>query len=924
MPAIIPKISYPIPSNEQGQAFADTDALLAVLTGESSGQYLVGSQGMWHGGIHITDAKAPWCALSAQTEAEQQYRSEPYKGAQFIRCMADGEIVAYRVDKDYPSIPWRDEKLYFSTSFALVKHYIQPGENATSGLTFYTLYMNLAPLAAYAPQGVRDRKTADRLSYYSSADDVKTGSSAKAGVLPVGIRVTLGDQNIAQDSSRGRRQFGEVIVTEEAKDAAGMTLSAGTRIWILTDRGNLKAVSSTSASSPPWWAKCSPAYSAQPAGVVQCKTRTDWPYYLSSEDVLQGKAEGSLAANFPLSYETGNAVQQVPLQGGGCSFNLMTLGKDVGKQKKGDRVWVVSDGDSLIPPTEAGTGEPKFGKVVDITQTPIKINAGDGIGHMGFFQLPEENGKRARYQVHIECLSMDDTLPTFLTNPDKVDEQKPSFLKYPEGAALFIKNAEGQMVDSTRKTLARSIVTLSKAPVVEKDGQPAYYQIHKESGYLAAASVQTLSQYALGELGFVTLDKAPKSFDLIDGVKHPDNVVKGILAQMYQAAEEETRTSHALNKYNYQRLLDLIDKNQDGYYSEEEYLQAVHNASYRDALYRIIVKHGSEWYYDKGDPLWKTYLDTLTKDAPLWKTYTEAFIDKITWMKQVKDMKAEPWHMHPVVFLEAFNEKSLCACNRDITLNELKSISSRISDEDANQYIRPINEAFSAYGVNSCLTKAHILAQMLHESARFRTTKEYGGERASYSPWYGRGLIQISLEGNYNSYGRYINDDVYSSESNRNKLLISPHSVDSALWFFKIHTNCYDYALLDDFNKVTHAINGAFIGYNDRLELISSAIKSLHAEHMLKLNHNGEYSFSESEVYNMKRGALAWGLWHDPGTNKEGMTKDRNLALDGYKRFQQLLSSTPFTRVELRRTWYGIRVSELEVYVNNRVTQLGN
>ncbi|WP_114196119.1 hypothetical protein [Edaphovirga cremea] len=59
MSAILPKISYPIPSDEQGQAFADTDALLAVLAGESSGQYLVGSQGMWHGGIHITDAKAP-------------------------------------------------------------------------------------------------------------------------------------------------------------------------------------------------------------------------------------------------------------------------------------------------------------------------------------------------------------------------------------------------------------------------------------------------------------------------------------------------------------------------------------------------------------------------------------------------------------------------------------------------------------------------------------------------------------------------------------------------------------------------------------------------------------------------------------------------------------------------------------------------
>lgn len=92
--------------------------------------------------------------------------------------------------------------------------------------------------------------------------------------------------------------------------------------------------------------------------------------------------------------------------------------------------------------------------------------------------------------------------------------------------------------------------------------------------------------------------------------------------------------THALNKYNYQRLLELIDSNHDGCYSEEEYLQAVYNASYRDRLYRVIAKHGSEWYYGKDDPLWKTYLGTLTTDAPLWKTYLETFLDKMTWMKK--------------------------------------------------------------------------------------------------------------------------------------------------------------------------------------------------------------------------------------------------------------------------------------------------
>src|SRR5471030_353984 len=654
MPAKLPKFSYPVPSNKNGQAFSSAKDLLSKLGGESSGHYLVGNQGMWHGGIHITDATIPWCALSTDSEAEKAYyNGVPYKGEQFIRCMADGEIVAFRVCKDYESeaIEWRDEKLQLSSSFVLVKHYAQPADKDNSGLTFYTLYMNLAPFAAYGkPGGELDRKTARSQRYYASADDTQSGSDSAKGSLTKDTRVTLGDNIITRASDL--RQFTEVTLTAETKNAAGATLAAGTKIWTVSDQGSLKAASQ-SVPVPPWWAKCTPAYGTQRARGVNCTSRTDWSFYLSREDVLQSKAAGKLAAGFPLTYEPGNAAQQVIRPGkratdAARTFSLCTLGRDVGKLKKGDRVWVVS-----------GT-QPAFGGVVTPVP-PIGISAGDSIGHMGFYQLPEEHGKRSRYQVHIECLSMDDTLPTFLTNPEHVGADSPAFLKYPEGAVLYAKNAEGVMAATQRKTRSPGILTLSGVPVLKTGEEVTHYQIYPEVGWLAAADIQKVSPYSLGELGFVTLDKAPESFDLIDGIKHPDNVVKGILEQMYKVAQDETRTSHSLNKYNYKRLLDRIDRNQDGYYSEKEYLDAIHNESYRDALYRIIVKHGSEWYYGKEDPLWKTYLDTLTKDAPLWKTYTETFLDKMTWMKKVPGMGPEPWHMHPVVFLDALKTEDDCA-----------------------------------------------------------------------------------------------------------------------------------------------------------------------------------------------------------------------------------------------------------------------
>ncbi|EBU7380670.1 hypothetical protein DK046_21810 [Salmonella enterica subsp. enterica serovar Bredeney] len=671
MKAKLPKISYPVPSNKNGHAFSSVEALLSMLGRESSGLYLVGSQGMWHGGIHITDATIPWCALSTDSEPEKEYCRELYKGEQFIRCMADGEIVAWRVCRDYESaaIEWRGEKLFISTSFVLVKHYIQPADNAESGLTFFTLYMNLAPWAAYGQQGrLTDRKVAEIQRYYTSAEDMQAGR--EAGKLNKDTLVTLSDAIVTR--SRDRRQFTEVTITRETKNAAGETLAAGTKVWTVSDRGSLRAIKS--APVPSWWAKCTPAYTTQPEGVVNCTSRTDWGYYLSREDVLHNKKAGRLTAGFPLSYEPGNTAQQVIRPGrspgdAARTFSLVTLGRDKDTLKKGDRVWVVSDGDSLTPVASAASGsEPVFNDVY-VPPVPVTVSAGDNLGHMGFYQLPEENGKRSRYQVHIECLSMDD-MEKFITNPGKAGEDAPVYLTWQTDAPLFDKGEQG-MVAGERKTRASGVLTLANVPGVDAGGNTlasnqdaAYYQICPEDGWLPAVSVKKASQYELDELGFVTLNKAPASFDLIDGVKRPDNVVKGILAQLYKAAQEEKRITHALNKYNYQRLLEMTDSNEDGHYSEQEYLQAIHNVSYRDRLYRIIAKHASEWYYGKDDPLWKNYLDPLTRDAPLWKTYLEAFLDKMTWMKAVSEkgvaLGPEPWHMHPIVFLEAIRVKERC------------------------------------------------------------------------------------------------------------------------------------------------------------------------------------------------------------------------------------------------------------------------
>ena len=384
---------------------------------------------------------------------------------------------------------------------------------------------------------------------------------------------------------------------------------------------------------------------------------------------------------------------------------------------------MVSDGDSLTPVTAAAQSTPVMNAVC-VPESPIAINAGDSIGHMGFYQLPEEKGHRSRYQVHIECLSMDD-MARFITNPEKVGEDTPFYLTYPVDALLFDKGLTG-MVASSRKTRALGIVTLTKVPGADAEGnvltnnkEAAYFQIHREGGWLAAESVRLVSQYALDERGFVTLDKAPESFDLIDGIKHPNNVVKGILEQLCKAAEEETRPSHALNKYNYQRLLEWTDSNPDGEYSEQDYLQALHTISYRDRLYRVIARHASEWYPGKDDPLWKSYLDTLTKDAPEWKAYTEAFIENMTWMKRVEGMGPEVWHMHPVVFLGVFE----IIPDNKITIEMLLAANLGVNTQQCLKVLPYMNKYSKIYDISDNKEIAHFLSQIGHES-KFRIIEE--------------------------------------------------------------------------------------------------------------------------------------------------------------------------------------------------------
>jgi len=102
----------------------------------SGGVFPVGMNRFWHGGVHL-------------------------KGTKPIRAVADGTIVAYRLDSDYTPSAFdaqvasgaagsRKPPREFSSSFVLIRHECEVNNGATTidrytGAHFYSLYANLMP-----------------------------------------------------------------------------------------------------------------------------------------------------------------------------------------------------------------------------------------------------------------------------------------------------------------------------------------------------------------------------------------------------------------------------------------------------------------------------------------------------------------------------------------------------------------------------------------------------------------------------------------------------------------------------------------------------------------------------------------------------------------------------------------------------------
>jgi|GEM_PF-7083945 Predicted chitinase len=802
----------------EGKEFTDPEKLLDALGQQSGGYYLLGNNNCWHGGIHITDEKFAH-----------------HKNTHPVRCMMDGTVIAYRLNKNYPTQQWQAKSsspsvdLKFSNGFCLIKHeYESPanlidGENKgkTNKLTFYSLYMHLADYHTYR------------------ADNTSTEKKAFPGYWKSSI--------VGKSKERMK-----VYRTEHA-----------------------------------------------------CKTRT------TPHDALLNEQQ-------TVTFD-GDKVKWATIHGRKLKIALCKI-DDAATFAHHSRL---HEGWMIVDESQVSWKHAEPSEFDDIVKCHFPIKAGDPIGFMGIWESPflavGTDSTKTKYQMHVEFFTVDDktALEKFLNNDAKLSSGK-KYLRVPKGSKLYSSDGHGEFVNPhPLLNAARDYVfEESNCPQVKDKAGTVFYNIKGiRIGEMASGPIETayvkleddvklVTQYDWKDLGFTTLEENnTHSNGYIDPEKIPSPMFQSI----------------------FKRVDGIHNKGVgDGMLTGQEIqdtLQQDH--ALRNDLYKIIVCHPSEWHRTSQDNIKKLFEEIKAKNTEEeYKNAIQFEIDrflKCEFASQIEGLTHQFWHFHPVLSL-----KSLDCCQNWINKEQLKLIAPSISSSNCDLYIGSINELPKKFKLEKIISRAHILAQMLHESASFRCKKESikSTNIPDYYPYIGRGALQVTYYDNYKAYGDFIGDIFVGSECNMAKLENDPHYINSAGWFWCEFKNLTQYSNADDFIMCTAIVNGGFNGFDERLRFLNNSIRILGVEDEAIKNKKGKYVFSESEVFNKIKLAYGWGLWSDPHGNKIGKEKSLIDAKAGYQRFIELCDNGYVEHSPTLKKFYGKTFTQAKLFAEQRIKEL--
>ena len=632
----IPNFSYPFKQVNKEEEY------YKLFTKIDNGNYLFSKDGFWHGGIHFSD--------TVLTEV---------KATQGIRAIADGELVAYRVNDKYLQNDDEEKDLegLYSNGFFLIRHFFEYPEEKK--LTFFSLYMHTASKDKYDFSTHKVIGTDRFLRIGTSYNE-----EDKLEELSENTKITLGEE---VESNRYK-----VLYVDKTKRTDNTTIH----------KSNIKAIEDTLNLK-----------------TININTSTDT----------------IIIPTTPIKIKAGEVIGLVGEYNRSKQINRELLHLEVFTK---DDVKSFADTAKSTYVSDTSEDKPKPIKVIIENEKDLyakicecKLDNNSNI-RKGF------SNDSSKYNN--ETTAKNTTLEVDLTTKQKVgnytrvkvlkiDTADVSSDDYTVITNVLIDKKDVFKIISEKSTKKE---ILSKDIKIEKDSTNEKYLLYSDD------SNKYIKYTDCEELHPITFDWATiveESSD--DDVSIFENLHKYLLPE-----QEEYLTEKLEINSIYKKLFELIDINNNSQLEAQELEDASKNETIKKTTSKYIVKHSSEWdkkinLPKKVKEILQKHKENIKNYADIIKHLDneEKRVDKLAFFEECKGITDFPtsdkvFHFNPIGLVGEFGKSVGC-----LTMDKFVQIFPTAPEEKRKEVLEVFNNYCHAFEINTPLRVAHFFAQVKEE-----------------------------------------------------------------------------------------------------------------------------------------------------------------------------------------------------------------